>query len=330
MMTQHQLETKNGRLRCTMCGQTWKNPPASECVGVSVYAWGQWPEHLLTKKQMGDAGYQTGKKLPAPAGACYREKSPDGIMWLYDRSQGVPKKVISAEARESLKAAAEKSRQGWYCTRCGQPHGEVYRRDWRPYKLNPPGLCTQCKDRELSMKWAGDLLSGDFVILDTETTGLTDEDEIVQIAVIDPTGKALLNTYVQPLRAGRLLEKHDGLSASDINGITPDMLTNAPIWPDVYAQLATILTGKRVVIYNAAFDERMIQDNCRLHGIVPAPFEAECAMLEYARWYGVWSSYFKDYRWQPLNGGHDALGDCLTCLELIKQMVDSDKRDSLA
>lgn len=329
MMTQHQLETENGRLRCTACGQTWENPPTSPCVGVRVYAWGQWPEHLLTKKQMGDAGFQTGKQLPAPAGACYRKKSPDGVMWLYDRNQGVAKKVISPEAREKLQAAAKRSQEGWYCTRCGQAHGDVYRGRWRAYKLNPPGLCVRCEDQARSVKWACDLLSSDFVILDSETTGLTREDEIVQIAVIDPAGNALLNTYVQPLRAGRLLEKRDSVSASEINGITPDMLTNAPIWPDVYALLATILTGKRVVIYNAAFDERMIQDNCRLHGIVPAPFEAECAMLEYARWYGVWSSYFEDYRWQPLNGGHDALSDCLACLAVIQQMVDSDKRDSV-
>ncbi len=293
-------------------------------MSIPVYEWGKWPENLLTKKQMGEAGFQTGKKLAAPAGLCYRKKSPGGVMYLYDKNAGVAKKVISPEAREKLAAAAEKSRQSWYCTQCGQPHGYVERGHWRAYRLDTPGLCVRCEDKQASINWARELLSGDFVILDSETTGLTDEDEIVQIAVIDPAGKALLNTYVKPLRAGRLLEKRGGVSASDINGITPDMLTNAPIWPDVYAQLATILTGKRVVIYNAAFDEGMIQANCRRHGIVPAAFETECAMLEYARWYGHWSSYFEDYRWQPLNGGHDTLSDCLACLELIKRMADSD------
>lgn len=37
-----------------------------------------------------------------------------------------------------------------------------------------------------------------FVILDTETTGLTLRDQIIEICVIDLTGKILLNSLVKP------------------------------------------------------------------------------------------------------------------------------------
>jgi len=40
------------------------------------------------------------------------------------------------------------------------------------------------------------------VILDTETTGLGDDDEIVQIAIIDGfTGKVLLNEKLKPIKS---------------------------------------------------------------------------------------------------------------------------------
>jgi len=42
--------------------------------------------------------------------------------------------------------------------------------------------------------------SRDFVILDTETTGLYDDDEIVSIAIINSDGQTLLNQLVKPVR----------------------------------------------------------------------------------------------------------------------------------
>src|SRR5690242_17259869 len=109
-MKLHQLEVVDDQHHCTVCNQRWKHEPRYECPGVPVYGWGAWPDHLLTKKQMSDAGFQTSRKLPPPAGVVWREKSPDGKMWLYDRAQGIPKNEISERARANLKAAAEKSR----------------------------------------------------------------------------------------------------------------------------------------------------------------------------------------------------------------------------
>ena len=268
-MTTHQvvsIENSEGKrgVACIVCLQKWRSEPTSACPGVPVYGWGKWPEHLLTKKQMGEAGYQTGKKLPPPAGAAHRDKSPDGWMWLYDRAQGVPKQPISDEAKAKLKAAAEKSKAGWYCTRCGGPTGWVDSKGYFHAKhYNPPGMCVECADRDAAITWARDLLAGEFLVLDTETSGLNaGYHEIVQIAVINQAGDVLLDTYVQPQCPERLIERGDGVSASDINGITPDMLTAAPTWPEVAEQLRQIVAGKPVVIYNAAFDEAMIAGDC--------------------------------------------------------------------
>ncbi len=326
-MAAHNLvETEYGQ-RCTICGQSWKQLPQRECPGVLVYGWGKWPENLLTKKQMGDAGFQTGKKLPPAAGVVWRDKSPDGKMWLYDRTQGVPKNPISEAARAKLKVAAEKSRQGWYCVKCGQPTGWVSSKGYFIAQYhNPPGMCMHCSDRESVQDWARELLAGAFVILDTETTGLSaGYHEIVQIAVINQAGDVLLDSYVNVQHPERLTERGDnGVSASDISGITPEMLADAPAWPEVYARLMEAVAGQRVVIYNAAFDEAMIAGDCTRHGILPHPntFEADCAMIAYAQYCGEWSRYHGDYRWQPLDGGHTALEDCQAVLSLLRQMAE--------
>ena len=290
-----------------------------------TYRWGEWPEHLLTKKQMAEAGFQTGQRLPPPAAQVYRSKSPGGVMYLYDRNAGVPKKPITPEQRETLRKASEKSRASWYCTRCGQPTGNVDSRG-RFYHVpkTPPGLCLICEARESAIEWARDLLEKrNFVILDTETTGLSaGHDEIVQIAVIDHTGKTLLDTYVKPQHPERLTERTNGRSASDINGITPEMLTSAPTWPEVAAQLWPLLVDKTLVIYNAQYDTAMICGDCRRHRIpVPDLADADCAMLMYAEFCGEWSTYYNSFKWQPLNGGHTALEDCHATLQVIREMA---------
>ena len=74
-----------------------------------VFRWGKWPEHLLTKLQMDEAGYQTGKKLPPPAAKVSREKSPGGWMLLYDKNAGVPKRQLSEEVRAAAQERAKKT-----------------------------------------------------------------------------------------------------------------------------------------------------------------------------------------------------------------------------
>ena len=56
------------------------------------------------------------------------------------------------------------------------------------------------KDRQATIDWAQALLRDPsrWVMLDTETTGLGEADEIVQIAVISPSGETLINSLLRP------------------------------------------------------------------------------------------------------------------------------------
>src|SRR3990172_950924 len=82
---------------------------------------------------------------------------------------------------------------------------------------------------------------GEFVVLDTETTGL-ERGEIVQIAVIDASGAVLLDTLVKPVNP-------IPPDASRIHGLYAADVADAPTWEAVSAQLVPLLTGRNVVIY---------------------------------------------------------------------------------
>lgn len=321
-MTKHSL-TKNGRLNeCTVCGQSWvTDKPVSECPGVPLYGWGKWPENLLTKKQMGEAGFNTGKQLPPPAGVVSRDKSPDGWMWLYDRNQGVPKKQQSDRQKEALKKAQERSKPvDIRCSRCNDYIETVTAKRAESMK---PEMCERCSDFTGAIKGAQEWLQEDIVILDSETCNL--KGGIVQLAIIDDNGKTLIDSYVMPENPFKVFEKSGERSAYDIHGITPYHLWNAPTIGDLYPVLYEVLKGKTIVIYNKAFDWPILKNELRRFNLPVIPVkEVDCAMLLYAQFVGDWSSYWNDYRFQPLPGGdHTARGDCLATLEVIKKMASA-------
>ena len=163
-----------------------------------------------------------------------------------------------------------------------------------------------------------------WVVLDTETTGLH-YAEVIQIGVVDPDGNVLLDTLCRPL-------KPIPYDATRIHGITTEIANTGQSWPDVNAQLARILDGKDLIIYNASYDLEQLQNSDALHGLTSNWYQAlngiHCAMLWYAEYWGDWDDYHGNNRWQRLtnaihqqglreNAAHSALGDALMTRDLI-------------
>ncbi len=77
--------------------------------------------------------------------------------------------------------------------------------------------------------WARQRLrENDWVLLDTETTGLSHTDEVVEIAIITNTGEVLLQTLIRPYRG------YVPGDATRIHGITYGQTYNAPWFCDLY------------------------------------------------------------------------------------------------
>lgn len=169
---------------------------------------------------------------------------------------------------------------------------------------------------------------GEYVVLDTETTGLK-RGEICQIAIIDQNANILLDTLVkttEPIPP----------AATDIHGISNDDVKDAPTWSDVAPRVRELLKGRDVVIYNATYDRKMMHQSNEAAGLAAVDYKTEAnywdAMTLYAEFWGEWNDYHGNYRWQklvnackqqdiPVAEAHTALGDCRLTLALIKQMV---------
>ncbi len=133
------------------------------------------------------------------------------------------------------------------------------------------------------------------VYLDTETTGLDARAEIVEIALVDHNGSVLLDSLVKPTR-------RIPWDATRVHHITDEMVAGAPTWAELWPQVQAILHGRRVGIYNAEFDLRMITQSHAAHKVAEtaAGSNAFCIMKLYAEFFGERGSY-GDYKWQGLD-----------------------------
>jgi DNA polymerase-3 subunit epsilon len=152
------------------------------------------------------------------------------------------------------------------------------------------------EDRQRAIRFAQEKLSQKPLYLDTETTGLGPADEIVEIAILDPEGQALLDSLVRPTQ-------RISPDAFAVHGITDEMLTGATTWAELWPQVAAIIQGRQLAIYNADFDLRLMRQSHRRHMLPWRPdiANAFCIMKLYAQFYGDWNASKMDYRWYSLD-----------------------------
>lgn len=165
------------------------------------------------------------------------------------------------------------------------------------------------------------------VYLDTETTGLGSNAEIIEIAILDSDGKPLFQSLVRP--KGRIES-----DAMRVHGITQAEVANAPEWAEIWPQVESTLLNRKVGIYNSEFDLRMLKQTHQRAWLSWALPESAffCIMKLYARFYAEWDSQRRGYRWYSLeNAGrqsgillpnsHRAQDDALLARALLHYMA---------
>ena len=164
------------------------------------------------------------------------------------------------------------------------------------------------------------------IYLDTETTGLGDNDQIVEIGILGSDGSTLVSTLVNPTIA-------IPAAATAVHGITEDMVKDAPTWAELWPQVSAIIGANRVAIYNATYDLRMMYQSCWAHGLKPDRIEsAFCVMKLYAAYHGQWNYRKSDFKWQSLTNAsqqmnitientHRAIDDCRLTRNILEAMA---------
>lgn len=150
--------------------------------------------------------------------------------------------------------------------------------------------------RQSASEQARQLLTLQPLFLDTETTGIDANAEVVEICILDADGQVLLDSLVKPRRP-------IPSDAIRVHGITNSMIQTAPIWETIWPQIQEIARGRKLGIYNAEFDLRMLRQTHQQTQLPwnPTVVDAFCIMKLYAQFYGDWDAGRRSYRWQSLD-----------------------------
>lgn len=148
--------------------------------------------------------------------------------------------------------------------------------------------------RQRAIETARKVISANPVYLDTETTGLERSDEIVEISIIDDEGKPLFESLVKP-------SKPIPAEATRVHGISNAEVQNARSWPILWPQVREVLRDRLIVMYNAEFDLRLMQQSYTIYKL---PWKEKLNSFDllklYAEFRGEWDSYRRAYRFHSL------------------------------
>lgn len=172
------------------------------------------------------------------------------------------------------------------------------------------------------------------IIIDTETTGLLDNDELLQVSILSYDGDVLFNEYIKPTR------KKKWTKAQTIHGISPEMVQDCKTFRHYKKQIQEIIDSADMIIgYNTYFDLSFLESK----GIeIPNSTTIYDVMEVFAEIYGEWNDYFESYKWQKLTtcaryydykweqDAHNALGDCKATLFCYKKMTEKEDTESVA
>ena len=278
------------------------------------------PAHLRTKTELQQARLKPVSTM-FPAGQYWQGfryialYDPATCVPMRPRRQATPLQAAALTAGRTLTDTAR-------CVDCGQRHYK--------WLMDRHGRCGSClahaaarerqRLRQALRTFAAGILAREPLFLDLETTGLDEQAEIVEIALLDVRGAVLLETLVKPSQP--MPE-----AARQVHGISDQDLSFAPSWPALHARVAAALSGRLVIAHNAAFERRMLRQTAERHQMPPARIETECTM--------VWLTELNDGRWPSLADAvdlagaarapgpwHRAKADAETCRQIVLALAD--------
>lgn len=181
--------------------------------------------------------------------------------------------------------------------------------------------------RNYAREWAGLVLGQNAVFWDTETTGVERDDEIISIGWVQDGVEA--QQLIKPLKMDRVALH------SDVHGFTPEALEGEPSFFQVYPIIKFALADECWAIYNAAFDTRMLYNDCTRSGRVPICSKGVHDVMEiFSNWYGEWDD--ERYQWKSKtlsfaceqlgialgDDAHDAMADAFATREVCRKIAE--------
>jgi DNA polymerase-3 subunit epsilon len=117
-------------------------------------------------------------------------------------------------------------------------------------------------------------MSFDYVVVDFETTGiLPKNDRVIEIGAVRTSESGeILERFTS------LVNPHRDVGPTEIHGITPGMLRDAPSFGEVLTAFSKILNGAILVAHNASFDARFLDAELERLNQSRSDIDALCTM----------------------------------------------------
>lgn len=164
------------------------------------------------------------------------------------------------------------------------------------------------------------------IVFDLETTGLRpyESDEVLSIGICNGYGEELFSTLIKPTR------KKSWADAQKVNGISPEMVKNAPTLSEAREEIQKHLLGNRLLVgYNLKFDIPFLEKG----GVFPSyPYPQFDVMEEYALIHGSEKrAYGKGYKYSKLSDcaksyghkfdAHNATADAIATAQCFRALI---------
>jgi DNA polymerase-3 subunit epsilon len=190
------------------------------------------------------------------------------------------------------------------------------------------GIPRSDQARQEAAQEAARIAQLDPIFLDTETTGLENWDEVIEIGLVDSAGQALLEALIKP--QGSIPP-----DATRIHGIRDRDVLMSPTWRQIWPQVERLIKGNHLAIYNADYDLRMLRQSHARAGLQWEPVAARtfCIMKLYAKYRGEWNPARRSFRWHSLEAAgrqcgldlsntHRAADDALLARAVLMHMAE--------
>jgi DNA polymerase-3 subunit epsilon len=101
---------------------------------------------------------------------------------------------------------------------------------------------------------ARNLLQERPLFLHSKTTGGLDLAEVVEIAILDSSGKPVVDELIKPKR-------HIRAVATEEHGVTDDMVESAPRWAEVLPRVEEVLLGNKICVFDPVSEILALQNS---------------------------------------------------------------------
>lgn len=167
------------------------------------------------------------------------------------------------------------------------------------------------------------------LFLDTETTGLSLKDEIIEIAIIDVNATRVFDSLVRPSQ--KIPEE-----VVRIHGIRDDLVRTASFWPIVWQQIRPLLDGKVIASYNSDFDHRLMKQSHQKYNLNWVPtFSFVDIMALYSQYRNIWDPVHRSFQLFklddareffhiPIPNSHRAIDDAILARAVLHKISGQD------